>query len=639
MKLSAFTPVLAVLSLCAWMALPVQAETIPMNAWIHDPVIASVGVSPDGNQLVALTLADVNAPPQITVWQTGDLSVPPRRFAPVDVKALRVFWLNDEYLLVVGRQKFDYRSGGIPTKWFRTKLYVVDDEGERFRELLENQDGAKGLFDVLPRQEDKFLVELINREFASDIYEVDLGTFNSRRVYRGASGVGIFADHEGVIRGRQELEGGGEATRIEFSYKHPETGEWELHHELVAVEREGMQPVAFDEDGRRVYMVDNTGRERSVIRTYDLVTRELSEPIYGGDDIGAVSVLQARNPDDYGRVIGYAGYGERVEREYTDPKWASIQQRLDEALPADQQHVVVSMSDDLTIMVVSSSGPREAGAYYLLVNGEQLVPLGRRYPFLEPDKLADMEFVTYEARDGLEIPAFLTRPAEGNGPYPAVVVPHGGPWARDFLGWNLWAQFLANRGYAVLQPQYRGSQGWGQTLWRAGDREWGQKMQDDKDDGARWLAEQGIADPDRIAIFGYSYGGFAAMAASVRTNSPYQCAISGAGLSELRSFDKVTFENPFQRQYQNPTIDGMSPLDHVEDAEIPIYVFHGERDQRVPIVQSEKFVQALQRAGKDVKYQEIVDLWHSNPWWPQHHLAMLSSIEDYLAHECGPGGL
>ena len=639
MKLSAFTLAFAALWSYAWMALPVQAETIPINAWIHDPVIDSVGVSPDGNQLVALTLADVNAPPQITVWQTEDLSVPPKRFAPVDIKAMGVFWLNDEYLLVFGRQKFDIRVGGIQDKWFRTKLYVVDDEGERFRELLENQDGGKGLFDVLPQQEDKFLVRHTNREFASDIYEVDLGTFISRRVYRSARGVGIFADHHGVIRGRQELEGGGDETRIEFSYKHPETGEWELHHELVAVEREGMQPVAFDEDGRRVYMVDNTGRERSVLRTYDLITRELSEPIYGGDGIEAVTVLQASNPDDFGKVIGFRGYAEQSVREYTDPKWAAIQQRLDEALPVDQQHRIWSMSDDLTIMVVRSSGPREAAAWNLLVNGEQLVPLGRSYPFLEPDKLADMEFVTYEARDGLEIPAFLTRPPEGNEPYPTVVMPHGGPWARDFLGWDRWAQFLANRGYAVLEPQYRGSQGWGQTLWRAGDKEWGQKMQDDKDDGARWLAEQGIADPDRIAIFGYSYGGFAAMAASVRTDSPYQCAIAGAGLSELRSFDKVTFENPFIRQFQNPTIDGMSPLDHVEDAEIPIYVFHGERDQRVPIVQSEKFVRALRRAGKDVKYQEIVDLWHSNPWWPQHHLAMLSSIEDYLAHECGPGGL
>ena len=639
MRIRTFHSAVAVLSSIAWTVLPAQTETLPLNAWVHDPVIDSVRISPDGNRLAALTLADVNAPPQITVWRTQDLSLPPTRFAPDDVKAMGVFWLNDEYLLVVGRQKFDYRYGGAPTRWFRTKLYVVDAQGERFRELLENEDGGKGLFDVLPRQPDKFLVEHINREFASDIYEVDLGTFNARRVYRSATGVGIFADHEGVIRGRQELKGSGESTRIEFSYKHPDTGDWEPHHELVAVEREGMAPVAFDAGGRRVYVVDNTGRERSVIRTYDLITRELSEPVFGGDGIEAVGVLQATDPEDSGTVIGYVGYGEGVVRHYTDSRWASVQQRLEAALPPDQQHRVVSVSDDLTIMVVQSTGPREPGAWHLLVNGEQLVPLGRSYPFLEPRKLADMELITYRARDGLEIPAFLTRPSQGSEPFPAVVLPHGGPWARDFLGWDLWAQFLANRGYAVLQPQYRGSEGWGQTLWRAGDGEWGQKMQDDKDDGAGWLAEQGIADAGRIAIFGYSYGGFAAMAASVRPDSPYQCAIAGAGLSELRSFDKVTFENPFIRQYQNPTIDGMSPLDHVADAEIPIYVFHGERDQRVPIVQSEKFVQALRRAGKDVKYQEIVDLWHSFPWWPQHHLAILSSVEDYLASECGSDGL
>ena len=150
---------------------------------------------------------------------------------------------------------------------------------------------------------------------------------------------------------------------------------------------------------------------------------------------------------------------------------------------------------------------------------------------------------------------------------------------------------------------------------------------------------EGIAAEDRIAIFGYSYGGYAAMAASVRADSPYQCAVAGAGLSELRTFDKITFQSPFNREYQNPTIGGLSPLDHVKEATIPIYIFHGDRDQRVPIEQSRKFANALKRAGKDVKYEEIVDLWHSLPWWPQHHLAMLSSLEDYLANDCGPGGL
>jgi dipeptidyl aminopeptidase/acylaminoacyl peptidase len=140
-------------------------------------------------------------------------------------------------------------------------------------------------------------------------------------------------------------------------------------------------------------------------------------------------------------------------------------------------------------------------------------------------------------------------------------------------------------------------------------------------------------------MYGYSYGGYAAMAAAVRPQSPYQCAIAGAGLSELRTFDKITFENEFQRDYQNPTIGGLSPLDRAAEATIPIFIFHGERDQRVPIEQSEKFVSALKRAGKDVEYLEVVDLWHSYPWFPQHHYAVLTSVEDYLANRCGPGGL
>ncbi len=618
----------------------IAAEPVPINAWIHDPVISSVDVAPNGEQLAALTLSGINAPPEVTVWQTRDLSLPPRRFRPVDVKALSVSWLNDEYLLVVGRQKFDIRVGARPTKWFRNKIYVVDDEGKRFRELFETRRilGVSGL-STLPQHKDKFLVQVTNTEFADDLYEVSLKNFVARRVYRGASNENISMDHHGEIRAKVQLEGSGKDTHIRISYKHPQTGAWEEHHRVYAAKREGIQPVAFDNDGRRVYMVDNVARERSVIRTYDLVTRELGEPLYGGGNIEAFDVIQASNPGDFGAIVGFVGAADKIERTYTEPKRQAMQTRLEQALPAGQEHNWVAMSDDLTVIVVRSSGPREAGAYYLLVNGKDLISLGRSFPLLEPDKMADMEFVTYKARDGLEIPGFLTTPQSGKKPYPAVVLPHGGPWARDYLGWDRWAQFLANRGYVVLQPQYRGSEGFGQTLWRAGDNEWGQKMQDDKDDGARWLVEQGIAAEDRIAIFGYSYGGFAAMAASVRRNSPYQCAISGAGLAELRSFDKVTFTNRFQRQFQNPTIGGMSPLDHVRDSEIPIFVFHGDRDQRVPVEQSRKFVRAMERAGKDVEYLEIVDLWHSLPWWPQHHLAMFESLEDYLANDCGPGGL
>ena len=634
-------------ALCGFAAGSATAEPIPLSAWIHDPVIDSVQVAPDGQRLAALTLTDINAPPEVTVWQTADLSAQPLRFKPKDSKAMFMDWLNDDTLVVVGRQKFDYRIGGRPTKWFRNRIYLCplasDDEAQakpRCRTLFESRDIlSASLKSRLPNKKDKVLLGLFSLQYAEDLYELDLNTYNSKRVHRGAEFETALVDMNGAVRGKRKFDGSDDTARLRFSYKHPQTGKWEEHHALYAAQREGMNPVAFDMDGRRIYMEDNTGRDLSVIRIYDLITRKIGDPIYGGGEIDAVDVIQASNPKDFGEVVGFLGRRERVVREYTEPKRRSMQKRLTEALPAGLDHEWVSMSDDLTVIVVLSDGPREPGIYHLLVNGEQLVPLGRRFPQLAPEKLADMRFVTYEARDGLSIPGFLTVPSEGEPPFPAVVMPHGGPWARDYLGWDRWAQFLANRGYAVLQPQYRGSQGFGQVLWRAGDREWGQKMQDDKDDGARWLAKQGIADPERIAIYGYSYGGYAAMAASVRPNSPYQCAISGAGLAELRTFDKVTYESPFGREYQNPTVAGLSPFDHAKEATIPIYIFHGDRDQRVPIEQSRKFANALKRAGKSVKYEEIVDLWHSFPWWPQHHLAILSSVEDYLANDCGPGGL
>ena len=627
--------------LLGWLAAAAAgAAPIPISAWIHDPVIDSVRISPDGTRLAALTLGDVNAPPDVTIWRTADLSAQPVRFRPRDVKARAVFWLNDDRLMVIGRQKFDIRAGGRTIKSFREKVYIYDGEGKAGRELFKTKDFfTAGLFNRLPRRPDKVLVQVTNQEFAADIYELDLNSYNAKRVLRSASDESPIGDMDGAVRGKQQIEGQRDDVHILFSYKHPETGKWDEHHRLYASRREGMAPVAFDSDGRRVYMQDNRGLDKAVIRAYDLVDRTLGEPLFGGVAVEAVDVLQASNPEEFGNVVGFFGYDESIVIEYREPKRRSIQQRLEKALPGGLDHRLMSYSDDLTMIVVRSSGPREPGLYHLLVNGSQLVPLGRSFPHLAPEKLADTRFVSYPARDGLEIPGFLTLPQGTEGPLPAVVMPHGGPWARDYLGWDMWAQFLANRGYAVLQPQFRGSEGWGQALWRAGDREWGQKMQDDKDDGARWLVAKGLAEEDRIAIYGYSYGGYAAMAASVRPNSPYQCAIAGAGLSELRTFDKITYESPFLREYQNPTVAGLSPLDHVKAASIPIYLFHGDRDQRVPIEQSRKFANALRRAGKDVKYEEITDLWHSYPWWPQHHLAVLSSLEDYLRNDCGPGGL
>lgn len=629
----------AVLALLAVLPLGASvAEEIPMKAWVHDPVISSVAVSPDGNSLVALTLSDINEYADITVWDTRDLSKPPRRFKPPNVKALAVGWINDDTLYVFGRNAHDYAGNAKNFKWFKDQAFIVDSEGKKFRTILKNIDSVgTSLFSRMPEDPDKVRVAVTNREFAQDIYEVDLNSYTGRRIVRSASGQRFGGDVHGNVRTRTETVGGGDDIRVEFSYVHPETGDWDVHHALYATERVGLQSAGFDNDGRTVYMLDNKDRDKAIIRKYDLITRELSEPIFADPAIEATGVLQSGRPGERGKLIGFSGMSHDIETLYTDPDWRDIQSRIYAALPGDARHSISSYSDDFTVIVISSTGPKRPTEYHLLINGEQLIALGSSYPHLKPELLADVEFVTYEARDGLEIPGYLTLPTKGEMPYPTVVLPHGGPWARDVPRFDYWVQFLANRGYAVLQPQFRGSQGWGQKLWRAGDKEWGQKMQTDNDDGARYLVERGIADPDRLAIYGYSYGGYAAMAAVVRPDTPYKCAIAGAS-SDIRNFDRKTFEGGvFGRKFQNSSVGGLNVIEHIEDAKIPVHIFHGERDQNVPIWTSEGYVRALKKAGKPYKYTEVVDMWHSLPWWPQQHLAVLEILEDFLENDCGFG--
>jgi dipeptidyl aminopeptidase/acylaminoacyl peptidase len=631
--------ILTLVIAAAWPALAL-AEKIPMMAWVHDPVISSVDVSPNGEKLVALTLSDVNEPADITVWDTGDLSKPPERFRPDDIKVLAVGWLNNEQLYAFGRRKFDYQVGSKTRKWFQDKAYIVHSKDKRFREILRKVDSVgTSLFSSLPTKPDKVLISVTNLEFAEDIYEVDLESYNSKRIQRGATGESYLSDIYGNVRARVEIVGSGDDIRVEYSYVHPEDESWDAHHALYAAKREGLEPVGFDVDGRTVYMLDNTGRDKKVVRKYDLVSRELGDPVFADAGVEATGVMQSRRPEELGKLIGFTGMSDDIVAVYSDDLWASVQNRIEASLPGGARHSISAYSDDFTVIVVSSTGPRQPTKYNLLINGTQLIDLGTSYPFLSAEKLADVQYVTYEARDGLEIPAYLTLPTSGSAPYPAVVMPHGGPWARDVPRFDYWVQFLANRGYAVLQPQFRGSDGWGQKLWRAGDKEWGQKMQDDNDDGALWLVEQGIAARDRLAIYGYSYGGYAAMAAVVRPDTPFQCAIAGAS-SDIRNFDRKTFEGGrFNRRFQNVSVGGLNVIDHIEDASIPVFIFHGERDQNVPIWTSEGYYRALQRAEKQVEYLEIVDMWHSLPWWPQHHLAVLETLEGFLGERCGPGGL
>jgi dipeptidyl aminopeptidase/acylaminoacyl peptidase len=309
------------------------------------------------------------------------------------------------------------------------------------------------------------------------------------------------------------------------------------------------------------------------------------------------------------------------------------------AFPNERVHLV-SHSDDYSKMVVRVFGAKEGYVYALYEwYGHRASILGRVYDGLTTP--AAVKAISYAAADGLTIPAFLTLPpggAEKN--LPLIVLPHGGPAAANTLDFEWWAQALASQGYAVLQPNYRGS-ALNLKFIEAGFGEWGHKMQTDLSDGVRYLAKKGIIDPARVCIVGASYGGYAALAGVTLDPEVYRCAVSVAGISDLRRFRKWSAEYHLswnQRYWDrfmgtadqsDPALIAISPIEHVGAVTVPVLLIHGRDDTVVPYEQSEVMLSALKRAGKSV---ELVTMKHEDHWLSRSEtrLQMLQASVEFL---------
>jgi dipeptidyl aminopeptidase/acylaminoacyl peptidase len=322
-----------------------------------------------------------------------------------------------------------------------------------------------------------------------------------------------------------------------------------------------------------------------------------------------------------GRIIGGAREVGGNDYVFFDNELQAHWNAVLRAFP-DEQVRLVSHSDDFSRMVLAVFGPKH-GFVYALYDwyAHRLTILGRGYE--EVTAPAKVSAITYAAADGLKIPGFLTLPRgleEKN--LPLVVLPHGGPAAADTLEFDWWAQALAAQGYAVLQPNYRGS-ALDTKFMEAGYGEWGRKMQTDLSDGVRYLARQGVIDPKRVCIVGGSYGGYAALAGVALDPGIYRCAISVAGISDLRLFRKWTIANEMswtQRYWDrfmgtsdqhDPALLAISPIEHVNAVNVPVLLIHGKDDTVVPYEQSEVMLSALKRAGKPV---DLVTLKHEDHW-------------------------
>ena len=298
---------------------------------------------------------------------------------------------------------------------------------------------------------------------------------------------------------------------------------------------------------------------------------------------------------------------------------------------------IASATPDYSKIVVFMSGDGDSGTYMLVnVAARTAVKIGAQYPGVTAAAVAPKRYITYKAADGLEIPAYLTLPVGREAKdLPLIVVPHGGPQGRDYPDFDWFTQVIASRGYAVLQPEFRGSDGFGRPFLEAGFGEWGKKMQTDVSDGVRDLVAQGIVDPKRVCIFGWSYGGYAALAAATIDPTAYRCAAAGAPVSDLRSMlawerdqtgGKDTMVLRYWKRYMGASrindgsLDLVSPAQQASRAAMPILLLHGKTDTNVPYAQSTIMADALKRAGKPY---EFVDLKQDD-----HHLSYDASRQE-----------
>lgn len=630
-----------------------EREPLAIAAIARYEAMSSVAISPDGKHVAALVATDKYKWPVVAIYDAADLAKPPVWIPSETLRVVQVSFFSNERVSFVAEAPI-LNEAGQPT--FTRKLYFADLAGKKIVEASrpagsrnqaarDNQERYGGIgmrtFALLD-DPDKVLIERTGQSQA--IVELNLKTQESRlladageRTYYMPGGVDTKTG-EPRVRTRVEIEG--ERFFARTYIRDRDSGDWVRHDPLSyeMKDRRTITPSGFDTDPNTLFVIHNKDRNFAAVYSYDIKGQKFSaEPLYaiGNYDITA---LNTRRDAQSGKmeVMSLTVGGPASSQLIIDPKWVEINRRITAAFPGKSIHLQPNRSDrsSAIVTVEASNLPPE---YYLFREGK-LAPLGKQRPWIDSTMLGRTEFTTYPARDGLKIPAFVTYPpgwTKEQGPVPLVVLPHGGPWARDELGWDGtgWTQFLATRGVAVVQPQYRGSDGWGRELWFAGDGEWGQKMQDDKDDAAAWLVKQGLADPKRLAIFGYSYGGFAAIAASVRPNSPYRCAIAGAGVSSLDRIGNLWGGGPIQQEVQGRTVRGMDPIKNVEKANIPIMLYHGDHDRQADTEHSRIFYRAMKSAGKQVEYHEIKGMWHTLPWHKEWHEQTLGLIENYLASD------
>lgn len=486
-------------------------------------------------------------------------------------------------------------------------IYSVSVNGGDEKDMTPFDKVRAGIVDKLDEDPNHILIDMNKRDKrVFDVYRLDLTTGELELVAENPGTiVGWGTDHDGKVRLATEYVG----TLTRELYRDDESSAWKTIFETDF--RDDVSSLLFTADNKKLYVSSNLGRDKSALYEYDPESGE-QKLIYENDEASVGGLIWSKL---YRKLRGVTYYTDKPHRYYFDKEAEAFYNKHCEHFPGLRVRIS-SMSDNEKRMFISVSSDRVPGRlyYYDVEKPDEYTQVADFYPWLKEEYLAEMKPISYSARDGLTIHGYLTLPV-GREPkdLPAVIVVHGGPESRDTWGYDTEAQLLANRGLAVLQVNYRVSTGYGKAFWMAGFKQWGLKQQDDITDGVKWLIDQGIADPKRIAIYGGSYGGYATLMGLIKTPELYACGVDYVGVSNLFTlFESIpeywkplldqmyeTIGNPVKDKEQ---FEATSPTLHADKIQVPLFIAQGANDPRVVKAQSDAMVEAMRARGIEVQY-------------------------------------
>ena len=627
------------------------ANAAPVEDFAARPSLSGLRVSPDGKKVAYRVAQTRQGNYAIEVRDTGNLKKKPIRLGSevMDIQGFQ--WIGDNQLLVTFTQKVRDQIKEQNRGVFERKRAMISADGKgRWKELYDDLSIAS----MLPNDPDNVLVrtskfnqsdisklreqgrsfdDLRNRDF----YKMNTRTGALKRHLKSDSRMGSYGiDLKGNIRIANSYDPGSR-NFITYIRDAKEGAHWkELYKANADNYGDRFSVLGFDSENEDIVFVSSSkNSDTQSIYEYNVNTKSFGEKIISVPGQDLERAVYSANAGEPGQVVGFPYYNKkgRLNTVFLDGKAEALDKSVKAVFPGKEVFITSRSRDDSVIGVVTQSW-NDPGTFYVIKDGKANL-IGKSRPQLNSQELSEQKYITYTARDGHKIPAYITVP-KGPGPHPTVVMPHGGPWVSYRPGvFDEWSQMLANNGYLVIDPLFRGTTGLGTKHWLSSFGEWGKLMSDDMDDGFKYLVSQGLADPNKGAMFGWSFGGYSAFAASVREPQIYNCVIAGAGVSDPVLFRSAFSANRLLRPQLEKGYAGLRAVNRTQDVSVPVLVIHGELDQRVRIVHSEKFIDGLEKNNKPHKFVVLDGADHfDNTLQYEHRVEMYDEMIKFLKNDC-----